>query len=642
MRRVPVYSPWMLAEDASAVSRAVSGGSISGAAPIVGAFEREWAALCAMPHSVAVSSGTAALELAIRALGLGPGDEVICPALTIISCARAIVLSGAQPVLVDVDPHTWCLDPEHVEARLSPRTRAILGVHLFGRPYDHARLDAIKARHRLAMIEDAAQAHGARVRNGPALLPCGSLGDVSVFSFYANKAVTTGEGGMVLSRSERVIERVRDLSNLFLRGPRRFLHEDLGHNYRMSSLQAALGLSQLNHLRDTLSRKRTIGRLYRERLAQREDMELQIEGDDEYVPWMNAIVLSDAVGADANELSALLSARGVETRPFFVGLHDQPALLRRGLFVGERYPVTERLARQGLYLPSGLDLNEETVEHVVRELSSALGELRSQRARPSPADARSVPPADGRVFGPDYAEAYDAFYEDKDYATEVSFLLQCFERFSRIGVRRVLDLGCGSGRHAEELARRGLDVVGVDRSAAMLLLARKRVPDARFVEGDMQTVELDDQFDAVAILFAALGYQTTIEGILAALRTARRHSKPGGLLVGDVWLGALGNGRDTPTRRVARRGAVEWTRTGWITRDPIAQRVDLAYELRRTESGRESVTHEVHSMHYFSPFELELALSAAGFGLVRLCREGDLEQTPGAEDLTAFFVAEAR
>lgn len=641
MPRVPVYSPWIPAEDVSAVDHAASTGSISGTAPVVAAFEREWAARCGMPHSVAVSSGTAALEVAVQALGLGPGDEVICPALTIISCARAIVLSGAKPVLVDVDPHTWCLDPAHVEARLSPRTRAILGVHLFGHPYDHASLTAIKARHGLIVIEDAAQAHGARVRQGPDFLPCGSLGDVSVFSFYANKAVTTGEGGMVLSREQGVIDRARDLSNLFMRGPRRFLHDDLGHNYRISSLQAALGLSQLKHLPETMSRKRSIAQLYRERLQRLEGIELQSEGQDDYVPWMNAIVLADAFEADAVELASLLAARGIETRPFFAGLHEQPALLRRGLFSGERYPVTERLARQGLYLPSGLDLDAETIDRVVKELASSLGELRARRPQ-SRADDGPARLGEGPVFGPDYAEAYDAFYESKDYANEVNFLGRCFERFSRIPVHRVLDLGCGSGRHAEELVKRGFEVVGVDRSAAMLSLARQRIPEARFVEGDMQTVDLDDQFDAVAILFAALGYQTTIDAILAALRTARRHSKRGALLVGDVWLGAAGTGTDAPTRRVATRGAVEWTRTGWITRDPVAQRVDLAYELRRSEEGRNTVTHELHSMHYFSPFELELELSAAGFELVRLCREGDLDHVPGAGDLTAFFVAEAR
>lgn len=447
---------------------------------------------------------------------------------------------------------------------------------------------------------------------------------------------------MVLTRDERVAARIRDLSNLFMGGPRRFLHDELGHNYRMSSLQAALGLSQARHLDDTLDRKRAVGALYRKRLAGLDGVELQSDaGDDEFVPWMNAIVLSDAIDADAGSLAALLAARGIETRPFFVGLHEQPALLRRGLCVGERLPVTERLSRRGLYLPSGLDLDEETVDHVVQQLAAVLAELRAAPRRAESPKVEPPPGEDHRVFGPDYAEAYDAFYEGKDYGGEAALLRECFSRFSKIPVLRVLDLGCGSGRHAEALIRSGLDVVGVDRSAAMLSLARARVPGARFIEGDMQTVDVGEEFDAIAILFAALGYQTTVDGILAALRTARRHARPRALLVGDVWLGRSGSGRDAPTRRTARKGDVEWTRTGWITRDPVAQRVDLAYELRRTESGRVTVTHEVHSMHYFSPFELELSLRAAGFRLVRLCRDGDLERAPAASDLTAFFVAEA-
>lgn len=642
MRRIPVYSPGLAAEDVEAVSAATAEGFISSAAPPVGLFEREWAERCGMPWAVAVSSGTAALELLVPALDIGPGDEVICPALTIISCARAIVQSGARPVLVDVDPGTWCLDVRETEARLSPRTRAVLGVHLFGLPYDHASLAKVSREHSLLVIEDAAQAHGARVRVGDTTVPCGALGDASIFSFYANKAVTTGEGGMVLTRDEAVAGRVRDSANLYLGGPRRFLHEDLGFNYRMSSLQAALGRSQARRLDRTLEKKRLIGLWYRERLGGLRGVELQAAGGhDDFAPWMNALVLSDDVPCEASEVMGQLQRRGIETRPFFIGLHEQPALTKRGWFGGERYPVTERLSRRGFYLPSGLDLDEGTVDHVVGELRAVLAGVSSASVAVPPEPVAKVHGGDAMaVFGPAYAEAYDAFYEGKDYAAEVDVLVSCFDRHSSSPVRRILDLGCGTGRHVGELASRGYEVLGVDRSASMLALARLRCPGVRFVEADMRTVDLGETVDAVVILFAALGYLTTAEDILAALRATRRHLEAGGLLVADVWLGGS-DGQVAPTRRTAQRGAVTWTRTGFLSRDPVLQRVDLAYELVRAEGGARSVVHEVHRMHYFSPFELDFALRAAGFRLVRLCRDGDLDHAPRPRDLTALFVAEA-
>jgi perosamine synthetase len=649
-RFIPVYSPAADPEDAARVAEAVSAGHLSAMAPPVPAFERAWAARCRMPHGVAVSSGTAALEVAMLALGIGPGDEVVCPALTIISCARAIVLAGAVPVLVDVDPSTWCLDPAEVEARVGRRTRAILGVHAFGRPYDHAAIDAIARRHRLLVIEDAAQAHGATVQAGADALPCGGLGDTSAFSFFANKALTTGEGGMLLARDGAVADRARQVSNLFFRGPRRFLHEELGHNYRLSAVQAALGLSQLDRLDETLATKRRIAKIYREQLESLAEVELQdvTEGSTH---WMNALVLDHRTPADAAALSDALARRGIETRPFFLGLHEQPALRARGLFAGERFPVTERLSRRGLYLPSGLDLNESTIVHVVEQLRGALVELGPARASvpPGPAppsESHEVPSsvegtATGPVFGDVYAEAYDALYADKDYAREALFLQSCFERFGMGAVRRVLDLGCGTGRHAGELSRLGYGVVGVDRSSAMLHIARRRAPDLRFVEGDLCSVALDETFDAVVVLFAALGYQTTADAILAALGTARRHLRAEGLLVADVWLGGSDARGDAPTRRVARQGDIEWIRTGRFQRDPLEQRVEVSYELRRRSNAGESVSREMHSMHYFSPFELDFALRASGFQLLCLCRDGDLDHAPAAADRVAYFVARA-
>lgn len=655
LRVVPVYSPIVSASDTEAVTRVLAEGLVSGAGADargknpVRSFEQAWAARTGMPHAVAVANGTAALELAVPGLGLGPGDEVICPAFTIISCVRAIVLAGATPILVDVNPSTWCLDPSAVESRISARTRAILGVHAFGTPYDHVSLLRIAGRG-LFIIEDAAQAHGARVHDGSGTVPCGGLGDVSVFSFYANKPVTTGEGGMVLAKDAEVAKRIREASNLYLGGPRRFLHDELGHNYRLSGLQAALGLSQLERLDETTATKRRIAGWYRARLSQLPEVELQTsKPGDEPIYWMNGLVLADAVPADAAALASALSRRGIETRPFFVGFHEQPALLRRGLFQNERYPVTERLSRRGLYLPSGLDLDEHTVDHVVAMLQEAFREVGNAHVAvpEAPRSAEAAPgglhdAARSAVFGPAFAEAYDALYEGKDYAAEVTLLEGCFERFGARPVRRVLDVGCGTGRHADELSRRGYEVVGVDRSASMLGIARRRAPNVRFVEADMADLELGERFDAAAILFAALSYQTTADGILSALRAARRHLEMGGVLIADVWFGTPADGGSIRrTHRIGRSETATFERWGTLARDPLEQKVRITYELHRHEGGRGTVVQETHSMHYFSPFELEFALRSAGFRLATLSAETDLDRAPAFSDLTALFVAVA-
>ena len=278
----------------------------------------------------------------------------MCPALTIISCARAIVLAGAEPILVDADPETWCLDVADAARRVTPRTRAVLGVHLFGNPYDHDALAALAREHEIPVIEDAAQAHGASLDVNGVSLPCGGLGDVACLSFYANKAITTGEGGMVLCRERSVAARVRDLSNLCHGTDRRFLHRELGHNYRMSALQAALGLSQLDRLGDIVATKRRLAETYRMRLSRIEEWVPQkITHDAQPSYWMIAGVLDDRVSGDAADLAAALLRRGVDTRPFFVGNARTagPARLRA---TDVRLPVTERLSRRRLYpLPVG-------------------------------------------------------------------------------------------------------------------------------------------------------------------------------------------------------------------------------------------------------------------------------------------------
>jgi perosamine synthetase len=683
MAVIPVYSPALTEDDARAVRETTARGDVSANAPSVEAFERLWASRCGMPHGVAVSNGTAALELAVRALSIGPGDEVICPAFTIISCARAIVMAGAIPVLVDVDPETYCIDVGACRTRLGPRTRAVLAVHLYGHPYDHAALSALAAQHGFRVIEDAAEAHGATVRdaNGTETHVAGSLGDVSTFSFYANKPITTGEGGMVLARDEEVRDRLRELRNLGFGSGRRFVHDELAPNYRLSGVQAALGVSQLARLDAVIRTKRRIAAEYRARLARIDEFELQHDrawADPIY--WMIAGVLRDDAPLDAALLGKALAERGVETRPFFAGMHEQPALRALGLFEGERYPVTERLARRGLYLPSGLDLDADAIDRVATALEQSLVAAR-QRSRAAPTSSRgdaigsgspserppasvatessrgrpalrdsgssaesSAPSARGAAFGPLYAEAYDSLYADKDYGGEVTTIVQAFERYGTRPVKDVLDLGCGTGRHAVRLAERGYDVVGVDRSPSMLAVARAASPaNATFVEADMTELDLGRRFDAALILFAALGYETTVPSTIAALRVARRHLPDGGLLVFDIWYGPSVAMRPPTLRtKTVRSGAVEWTRRARPLHDPHSQSVRIAYELTRRDASGERRASETHTVRYFFPAELELVLAAADFDLVCVTGYDDFGPPPRLDDYSALVVARAR
>lgn len=358
---IPVNEPLLDGREAKYVAECLRTGWISSEGRFIREFEERWAAWCGMPHGVAVSSGTAALQIALRCLDLAPGDEVILPTFTIISCVTAILEAGGVPVLVDSDPRTWCLNVDQVAARITPRTRAILPVHIYGHPADLDPIRDLARRHNLAVVEDAAEAHGATYRGQRV----GGLGDLSCFSFYANKIVTTGEGGMVLARRADHAERLRSLRNLAFRRDRRFLHDEIGHNFRLTNVQAAIGLAQVERIDDLVARKRRLGRWYTERLKGLPGLQLPVEESwATNVYWMYGVVLDDEVPFDAAEFARRLRAAGVDTRPFFVGMHEQPVLRARGLFRDESYPVAERIARRGLYLPSGMTLTEDQVDAV--------------------------------------------------------------------------------------------------------------------------------------------------------------------------------------------------------------------------------------------------------------------------------------
>jgi perosamine synthetase len=359
---IPVSAPLLDGNEGKYLAECIRTGWISSEGPFLTRFEEQFAARVGRRFGVAVSNGSAALEVAVAALQLGPGDEVILPTFTIISCAAAIVRAGATPGLVDCDQRTWNMRVDAIEAAITPRTRAIMVVHLYGMPVDMDPVLTLAKRHRLKIIEDAAEAHGQTYKGRP----CGSFGDISTFSFYANKHLTTGEGGMLVTDDESLAERCRSLRNLCFQSSKRFVHEELGWNFRMTSLQAALGLAQLERLDEFVLRKRRMGARYGELLADLSGLQLPLTRTPyaENTYWVYGLVLNDEVPFAAEEAMRQLAELGVGTRPFFWPIHEQPVFRRMGLFKAEHYPVAERIARRGFYIPSGLALTDEQIAQV--------------------------------------------------------------------------------------------------------------------------------------------------------------------------------------------------------------------------------------------------------------------------------------
>ena len=366
---IPISEPLIGNNVLPLVRECIETGWLSSDGPFVLEFERKWSSYCGAEYGVAVSNGTAALQIAVSALKLERGSEIIMPSWTIISCAIAIIEAGCVPVLVDCDPETWCMNLDEVESKIVSKTRAVMPVHMFGHPVDMRRLVALAKKHNLFIIEDAAESHGAEVAGRRV----GGLGDMGCFSFYANKIVTTGEGGMVVTNNLEFAERLRSLRNLCFRQDRRFFHTDLGHNYRLTNLQAAVGVAQVDDVDMHIQKKRWIAACYRERLGNIGHISLPIERHwAKNVYWMYGLVLNDSVPFDALEFARRLREQGIDSRPFFLGMHEQPALQARGLFQQEVYPVSETLARRGLYIPSGLTLTESQIDRVCEAVRYSL------------------------------------------------------------------------------------------------------------------------------------------------------------------------------------------------------------------------------------------------------------------------------
>ncbi|MFB0546590.1 MAG: DegT/DnrJ/EryC1/StrS family aminotransferase, partial [Anaerolineae bacterium] len=326
----------------------------------VTSFEEGFARFCGAKHGVSVANGTVALHLALKVLGVGPGHEVIVPSLTFVATANAVVYTGAWPVFVDSEPSTWNMDPRGIKAALTPHTKAIIPVHVYGHPVDMDPILDIAREHNLWVIEDAAEAHGAEYKGRKV----GSLGHISCFSFYGNKIITTGEGGMLLTDDDELAERARFLKDHAMSKDKRYWHPEVGFNYRMTNIQAALGVAQLERIEEFIRIRRDNARRYNTLLEGVEGLTLPPEADWALnVYWMYSVLVEDQYGISRDELMVRLRERGIDSRPFFYPIHTMPPYR-----TGQRLPVAEELARKGINLPSASTLTADQVEMICQVL----------------------------------------------------------------------------------------------------------------------------------------------------------------------------------------------------------------------------------------------------------------------------------
>lgn len=366
MAEIPVCEPDLSGNELKYVSDAVKTAWISGSGGYVSRFENEFAGYCGCRHGIAVTNGTAALHLALTALGVGKGDEVIIPSFTMIATAFAVCYTGAMPVFVDADPKTWNIDVKKIEEKITSRTKAVIPVHIFGNPCNMDAILDLARKHGLLVIEDAAQAHGAEYEGRKA----GSFSQIAAFSFFANKNITTGEGGMCVTDDEEYSIACNYYKNLCFpaRGSRNYLHEDIGFNYRMSNIHAAIGLAQMERAGYYRERRIRNFRFYKKYLGECEGILFQEDEPDSLnVHWMNAVVVDSKVyGRSRNELIRILGEHGVETRLLFQGMARQESLKKYGCSCSDAYPVTDWLSDHGFYLPSSSKLEERDIELVCR------------------------------------------------------------------------------------------------------------------------------------------------------------------------------------------------------------------------------------------------------------------------------------
>ncbi len=367
---IPVAEPLLGEEELANVIEAVKSGWVSSKGKFIGQFETEFAQYCGVRYGVATSNGTVALHLALEALGIGPGDEVIVPTLTFIATANTVRYTGAQPVFVDSRPDYWGIDPEKIEKAITARTRAIVPVHLYGHPCDMDAVMAVAKKYNLYIVEDAAEAHGAEYKKKKV----GSFGKIACFSFFGNKVITTGEGGMCLTDDNQLAERMRVLRDHGMNPDKKYWYDVIGFNYRMTNMQAAMGVAQLAKLEKFVAKKREIANWYSEGLRELQERKLVALHPEmpwaRGIYWMYSILINDAYGKSRDELMNELDKSGIETRPLFYPIHVMPPYQS-----GSTFPVAEELSRKGINLPSSVKLTRQNVAEIIRRVRqfSALG-----------------------------------------------------------------------------------------------------------------------------------------------------------------------------------------------------------------------------------------------------------------------------
>ena len=368
---IPVSKPFVTKLDSDNVYKVLKKGWISSEGPEVKKFEEKFAKLVKRKFAVSVSSGTAALEVAIKALGIKKNDEVIIPNFTIISNALAVIRQNAKPVLIDCDLKNWNMKISDIEKKITKKTKAIIATHIYNFPLDMEKINKICKKNKILLIEDAAEVVGQKYKKEM----CGSFGDVSTFSFYANKQITTGEGGMIVTNNKKINIQCKNLRNLCFGKKNRFNHEDIGWNYRLSNIQATLGLSQLKRIKKIVKRKEQIGKKYYSILNKNSNLQI-LEPSCSFaknIYWIVGIVINNKkLKIDANILSKKLIKLGIQTRPFFWPMNKQKALRDLGLFKKQKYPNSEFLSKYGLYVPASLDITSKEITYVCSAINNIL------------------------------------------------------------------------------------------------------------------------------------------------------------------------------------------------------------------------------------------------------------------------------
>ena len=365
----PVSKPFITKKDIFAVNKTLKSGWISSSGTETKKFESEFSKFVDRKYSITVANGTAALEIAVKALGIKKDDEVLIPNFTIISNALAVIRQQAKPVLIDCDLENWNVKIEDIEKKITKKTKAIIVTHIYSFPNDMDKILKICKKHNILIIEDAAEVLGLSYKNKK----CGSFGDLSTFSFYANKQVTTGEGGMISVNSEKLYKKCNSLKNLCFGKINRFNHDDLGWNYRLTNIQAALGLSQLKNIKNTIRKKMEIGNYYYEKLKLNNNIQIlpPFNSFSKNIYWVVGILIKNKKMTALN-LSKKLLKFGIETRPFFWPMHQQSIFKKLKLFKNQNYPNSTYLSKYGLYVPSYLLLKKKEINKISNVINKIL------------------------------------------------------------------------------------------------------------------------------------------------------------------------------------------------------------------------------------------------------------------------------